>query len=197
MSFAKMAAAVAAAVAAAAVTGVVDARGNMRRPAPHTRAPSTPAPHTLTHARPPSRAAQRAALRQAERSRYLWATVNVCEPARRVVGIRGQIPALGFSTRMRMIVRFGYYPRPGSRLHLIHDASLALGVGTHASGLYQRGAEFTFTAARPVTISGSITFEWFLARRLLGSTTRAARGRVRNVQDSRPRGESAARCRIR
>lgn len=220
MSFARLSALTAtAAVVLAATTGAVAARGGMRTPA---HAASAPAQRAQTQARDrqtqargvqtqasgapiqarearaaPSRAAVRAALRRAEHSRHLWATVNVCEPTKRRVGIRGQIPALGFASRMRMVVRFGYYPRPGSRLRAIHAAILAVGVGTHASGLYQRGAVFTFKTARPVTISGWITFEWFIGRRLLGSSRRAARGGVRNVRDAHPRGESAARCRIR
>jgi hypothetical protein len=185
MSFARatVVTAITLAVALATTTGQVAARAGARMPA--------------ARAHLPSRRVQRAALRRAERSTRLWATVNICEPARRVVGIRGQMPALGFASRMRMVVHFGYYPRPGSRLHPIRAAVLALDVGKHSSGLYQRGAEFTFKAARPVTISGWITFAWFVGRRQLGSTTRAARGGVRNVPDSRPRGESAARCRIR
>jgi hypothetical protein len=145
----------------------------------------------------PSHAAALAALHRAERSRALWATVNICRPSRRTVGIRGEMPSLGFPTTMRMTVRFGYFRRPGAKLTLIPRASYPVSIkGTHSTGTYQAGAEFAFQLRSPVTIAGTITFQWYLRGRLLGSTVRATRGGVKGVQHSYPRGLSAATCRL-
>ena len=44
---------------------------------------------------------ERAAVRRAERSRELWATINICsanaKPGGGELGVRGQMPSLGFS----------------------------------------------------------------------------------------------------
>ena len=79
-----------------------------------------------------------AAVARVKRSRNLWATVNICNTKRHpdVVGIRGQMPALGFSSALSMQVDphsgAGYWQLTGSatamqgRFILLHDGRIAL-----------------------------------------------------------------------
>src|SRR5947209_20193020 len=51
------------------------------------------------------------AVRNAERSPSLWATINICGSRRHPndVGVRGQMPTLGFSASLFMVVQVNYW----------------------------------------------------------------------------------------
>src|SRR6516165_1209759 len=61
--------------------------------------------------KPPTAAQMRAAVQRAERSKYLWATVNICNTKRHphAIGVRGQMPALGFPALLQMTVHLKYW----------------------------------------------------------------------------------------
>jgi hypothetical protein len=147
----------------------------------------------------PSPARIRAAVRQAVRSRYLWATVNICDTHRypNYLGVRGEVPTLGFAAWLTMDVRLYYYstakhtylpvPRRGSQI-------VRLGRWRH--GLQQGGALFQFAAHQP-TIRASVLFRWRRAGKLLGETTRNTTAGHPSADFGSPPHYSAAQCRIR
>ena len=51
------------------------------------------------------------AVRTAEQSHSLWATVNICNARkyRHDLGVRGQMPTLGFSSSLFMVVQVNYW----------------------------------------------------------------------------------------
>ena len=138
----------------------------------------------------------RADVRRAERSRALWATVNICDTRahRGVIGIRGQVPALGFPTQLEMTIRLQYYDTGRGAFVAIPHLSKRLSLGTAANGTIQGGAAFSFSP--PVTLSGAITFSWRHRGRLIASTTRRTSAGAHGVDDGDPKGYSAATCTI-
>jgi hypothetical protein len=134
------------------------------------------------------------AVARATHSRTLWATVNVCRSHRGVIGIRGQMPALGFPARLTMTVRVRYWDASKRRFEPVPRVAKLLRLGTVSHGTVQDGVEYTFAAR--ARLAGSITFAWYRRGKLIGTATRATRGGVSGVADSQPRGYSAATCRI-
>jgi hypothetical protein len=67
-------------------------------------------------------------------------------------------------------------------------------LGTVELGTVQPGVEFTFQPT--VTLAGSITFQWPLHHRLLGSVTQLTSANIRGVDDGDLKGYSAASCTI-
>jgi hypothetical protein len=138
----------------------------------------------------------RQAVRKAERSREVWATVNICNTRshRHTIGIRGQLPALGFPARLYMRIQVNYWVKAKRKFMPDSHAKQALSLGTQSSGRHQAG--FTWQFAPPAVLSGTVTFEWKLGRRLIGRTTRPTVRGIKNVDDSDPKGYSSATCRI-
>jgi len=153
-------------------------------------------PASAAAAASPSAAQEHAAVLKAERSRSLWATVNVCNTRAHhdQVGIRGEMPALGFPARLEMTVQLTYLDSVTGHYAPVPGAQTRIQLGTVTHGDVQDGALFRF---RPtVTLQGKVTFTWSRDGRTLGSVTRATSGRHRGVADADPRGFSAATCRI-
>ncbi len=146
----------------------------------------------------PSASQIRAAIGRAERSRALWATINICNTRRypRTVGIRGQMPTLGFSSSLYMDIQSEYWS--SSTKGFVPDPGVAklVGLGRAASGLRQDGASFQFMRHAGL-LSGTIAFEWKRGGRLLGRTTRRATAGHRDADMGNPPHFSAAQCRIR
>ncbi len=144
----------------------------------------------------PSAAQIRRAVRRAERSRNLWATVNICNTKRNpdVIGIRGQMPALGFKTVLIMDVQIWYLnrktkkfvPDPAIREHVV--------LGAATTALHQDGASFRIVP--PADLKGQITFSWALGGKVIGRTTRMTAGGIKGVDFADPHGYSAATCSI-
>jgi hypothetical protein len=134
-----------------------------------------------------------AAVRKVERSRDLWATVNICKlgPGQLTLGIRGQMPALGFATTMAMNVQAEYLS--GQRFVPIANASAVVSPGSAAQGLHQDGANFHFTPYNGI-LSGEITFTWRLGGKVLAKLTRPATGGHSNADFASPPHFSTARC---
>lgn len=158
---------------------------------------SSPALASRPSARPgPSAAQIRAAIRAAKRSPSLWATVNICHSGRRSgkIGIRAQMPSLGFTTYLHMRFQVDYYSNKDA--HFVPDPGvekavvLGRGQGTHE--LHQGGA--TFGIVPPAFLRGTVTFEWRLGGRVLGSAVRQTGYGYRNVDHAKPSGYSTATC---
>jgi hypothetical protein len=142
---------------------------------------------------PPNPRQVRAAIRAAERSQQLWATVNVCNTKRYpdTIGIRGQMPALGFSTQLRM--RFGVEYWTGKAFAPLHGLEKSVELGSAGAGLHQSGVMFSFSP-HAGSLRGSVTFEWRYQRKLIGRTQRLTRLHHRNADFGDPKGFSSWEC---
>src|SRR5947209_14996282 len=87
----------------------------------------------------PTRAQVARAVRQAEHSPSLWATVNICNSGRYpdVMGVRGEMPALGFSVRLRMVFEVDYWQYPNNGFQRLPGAATAVDLGEFSRGVYQ------------------------------------------------------------
>jgi hypothetical protein len=158
--------------------------------------------HRHHHRRAPTRPTKAqiaAAVRKAKRSRNLWATVNVCDTAAHpnVLGIRGQLPALGFPTKMSMLVQVDYYVMADGRFEpdtSVPRVRVPLGKKPEATGLWQGGVEFSF--APPAVLSGTVTFQWKLGGKVIGQVTKLTAHGRKGVKHSDPAGYSTATCTI-
>jgi hypothetical protein len=151
------------------------------------RAPANPSPAKI-----------RAAVKKAERSHTVWATVNVCNSRgyHDDLGIRGQMPALGFAAWLSMDVKLFYYARSQKRFVPVPTSGTKLvRLGRSSSGLQQGGALFQFSPHEP-TLKATITFIWRRSGQLIGRTTRTTTGGHRNADFASPPHYSAATCTI-
>jgi hypothetical protein len=116
----------------------------------------------------------RAAVRNAERSKNLWATVNICNTASHAntVGIRGQMPTLGFATKLRMQFRVEYWS--GKAFTPVAGVSKTITLGPAVHGVYQAGVRFPF-APHAGLLRGSVSFEWRRRGRRVAQVTRSTR----------------------
>lgn len=147
----------------------------------------------------PTPAQIRAAVRHAQHSGQLWTTINVCNtPSNRDrIGIRGQMPALGFPARLSMTVQVDYWdaaakvfrPVPGPTGHA------QVNLGTVLDGLEQGGHTFRFPAGTGL-LSGTITFQWRRAGKVIGRATKLATGGHHGVGGGDPPHHSGATCTI-
>jgi hypothetical protein len=158
---------------------------------------AVPAPAALArdaHGRGPSAKAIRAAIRSAESSKLLWATVNICDTKGHpdTIGIRGQAPSLPFATTISMKIRVDYWN--GSRFVPDPHATKQVALGDPVDEIVQNGANFRFNP--PVILSGTIQFEWKLAGKVIGRATRFTGHGYKRVADGDPPGYSTATCRM-
>jgi hypothetical protein len=130
------------------------------------------APASLTSAPTPRQI--RAAVRNAEHSQNLWATVNICNTRNHpnTIGIRGQMPTLGFATKLRMQFRVEYWS--GKAFTPVPGVSKTITLGPAVHGVYQAGVRFPF-APQAGLLRGSVSFEWRLGSRRVAHVTRSTR----------------------
>lgn len=144
----------------------------------------------------PSAVQQRAAIKRASRSKGLWATINICNTRkhRDTVGIRGQIPALGFPTTLSLVIGLDYYVPQSGSFKAIPKVKMTIPLGTATNGYLQGGATFKFKP--PEILSGTVEFEWHSGKRLIGSVAEKTTGGHKGVDQADPPKYSAATCRI-
>ncbi len=140
------------------------------------------------------------AVRHARRSRYLWATVNICMARRGpggVIGIRGEMGALGFPATLSMTIRLREYDAGRRRFVTVPGTtatrSVSLGQITH--GIHQGGAEFPYSSDTG-RLDGSVTFTWTRGGHRLLRLTRTTSGGHPSAAYGRPHGHSTASCRL-
>ena len=147
-------------------------------------------------ARAPTRAQIRRAISRAEHSRNLWATVDICNTKRhpRVLGIRGQMPSLGFAASHEVNIRVDYQPTPkiGFKPSRV---SKSVALGNSANRLLQGGWMWQFPK-HTGPLRGTVTFAWRRGHQLLGRVTRTTTGGHHDVEFGDPRRFSAAQCNI-
>ena len=158
----------------------------------------TPAAGASTGAPGPTQIAK--AVAKAERSPSLWATVNVCSSRRDPdsLGIRGQMPTLGFPATLSMQVQVDYWSTATKRFVPIKSptAVKTLPLGQQQTGLQQAGAIFPFSA-HAGRLNATITFTWMRGRKVLGHTVRRTTAGHPSAQYGSPPHYSAAQCTIR
>jgi hypothetical protein len=139
------------------------------------------------------------AVRKAEQSRSLWATVNICDARkyRHALGVRGQMPTLGFSSSLFMVVQVNYWSRGQHRFLPIQSnlATTRLSLGNSANGLQQDGAVFPFTAHTGL-LNATFTFMWTRGGKVIGQTVRRTTAGHTDADHGSPPHFSAAQCRI-
>lgn len=133
------------------------------------------------------------AIRQAEASKSVWATVNICNSKRYpdAVGIRGQMPALGFPAWLSMKVELNFWMGKKS----VVDTTKLVRLGRWSHGLQQGGAKFNFNPNAGL-FTANIQFIWRREGKLLGQMTLATTAGHPNADFGSPAHYSAARCRI-
>ncbi len=138
-----------------------------------------------------------------DRSKLLWATVNVCDSAKRpdTIGVRGSMPgSRDGSERMYMRFQVQYFsPRDGTwhRIRKGGDSGFVR-VGLAKFRARQSGRSFRFAPRNgTVLLRGVVTFEW----RKNGEVVRRARKRTtaghRSTAGADPKGYSRSNCTIR
>lgn len=140
------------------------------------------------------------AVQRAERSHALWATVNICDTRkyRHDIGVRGQMPSLGFPAKLYMVVQINYWSSTQHRFLRIQSnlATARLSLGSTAGGLEQDGAVFPFSAHTGL-LNATVTFIWTRGGKVIGQTVRRTTGGHRDADHGSPPHYSAAQCRIR
>lgn len=146
----------------------------------------------------PTRAQAQTAVRRAERSRALWATVNICDSRRypNAIGVRGQMPALGFQSSMSLDIQVNYYSRAKHRFVPSPHARMTIPLRPSSTRLEQGGSTFMF-APRNTRLDATVQFVWRRSGRLLGETTRTTTAGHPDADFGSPPHFSAATCRLR
>ena len=151
-------------------------------------------------ARPPSRHQIASAVRSAERSRSLWATVNICNSRRYPyrIGVRGQMPSLGFPSVMAMTVTLNSWSATDKRFVAIKSPNAVdrIVLGSHRTGLEQDGTIFPFDKQATGRWNATIEFTWTVHGRIVGRAKRRTTAGHRDADFANPPHYSAAQCRI-
>ena len=135
------------------------------------------------------------------RSRELWATVDVCNPADKpdTVGVRGSMPGDGHG-KDAMYMRFQLQyleAKDDTWVSLAHGGDSGfIGVGQAKTAL-QSGTSFQIVPVKgepPYTMRGIVTFQWRHGASVLHEVTRTTSAAHKSVADADPAGYSAAQC---
>jgi hypothetical protein len=146
----------------------------------------------------PTPAQIRTAVRRAERSRDLWATVNICNTKRHpnVIGVRGQMPGLGFPATLEVDIQVDYWSPASKGFRSAPGAKRSIPLGREKTGLYQGGWQFPF-GPHAGSLRGLVTFKWKLGSKQLGRATRTTSAGHRDAEFGDPARYSSGNCVIR
>jgi hypothetical protein len=147
----------------------------------------------------PSGAQVRRAVSRAESSRSLWATINICNSRTYpdALGVRGQMPTLGFAAVLSMRIQIDYYSSPKKRFVPIpgSTARRQVSLGRWSSNLQQAGEVFPFKAHAGL-LNATIQFTWMRAGKVIGQITRQTTAGHKDADYASPPHYSAAQCQI-
>lgn len=143
-----------------------------------------------------------ASMHALERSRALWATVDVCSPRDQpnTIGVRGSMPGDG-RRRNAMYMRFRVqYQDPTSKRWLFVARGADSGylkVGS-ASTPRQAGRSFQFAPApnQSFVLRGYVSFQWRRGATVLGTIGKPTVAGHTSLAGADPKGYSAATCRL-
>jgi hypothetical protein len=148
----------------------------------------------------PTRGQIARAVTAAERSPSLWATINICNSHRYPdqIGVRGQMPSLGFSTAMSMTVTLNSWSATTKRFVAIASPNAvdAIPLGTHSRSLEQKGVRYPFNRGQKGLWDATIVFTWKRDGKVLGQTQRTTTAGHRDADEGSPPHYSAAQCRF-
>jgi hypothetical protein len=156
-----------------------------------------------THHGAPTVTQIRKAVAKAERSKMLWATVNVCHTKSEQaaqggsIGVRGQMPTLGFASTFSMTIQLNRYSAKSKSFVALPYATAKTTVspGAFATDLHQDGAVFPFNGPAGL-LNATVTFRWTRAGKLLGSTTQQTTAGHPDAAGGRPAHYSTAQCQL-
>ncbi len=140
----------------------------------------------------------RRAVAQAEHSQSLWATVNICNSRRYpdTLGIRGQMPSLGFPAWLTMSIQLNYYSRTKKRfLPIPVGGQRLVRLGRSSVKLQQGGALFTFDPHTGL-LDATVEFSWHREGKLLGQTSEPTTAGHPSADFGSPAHYSAKQCDI-
>jgi hypothetical protein len=138
---------------------------------------------------------------RAEQSSALWATINICSSRGTgkggEVGIRGQMPSLGFSSTLRMTVQLGYWSQKHERFMAIPGPSAVanLSPGSSSLGLQQDGVVFGFNDSAGL-LTAWVDFTWTRDGRVIAEASRITTAGHHDADYGRPAQYSAGDCRL-
>jgi hypothetical protein len=139
-----------------------------------------------------------------DRSKLLWATINVCDTAKHpdTIGIRASMPGSG-KRGERMYMRFQVqYFKPSTREWARGDATADSDFRPVGAARYTRresGWNFAITPPPPgqsYRLRGVVTFEWRKGDKVVRRATKRTRSGHRGTTGADPAGYSAAECQI-
>jgi hypothetical protein len=145
----------------------------------------------------PSPTQNSAAIQAAEHSKQLWATVNVCTTNHHhgQLGLRGQMPSLGFAADMYMTFEVTYKASSAAHFKPLRSTRARVSIGQATNKVLQVGRTYPFQTSSTL-LAGRITFEWRRGGKLLGRTSRRTTGRHTHVDFANPPGFSQPFCRL-
>jgi hypothetical protein len=149
---------------------------------------------------PSAKQVHRAAAR-AERASSLWATVNICSSRGAgkggQLGVRGQMPSLGFAATLRMTVQLGYWNQKHERFMTIPGSAAAsnLSLGSSSTGLQQDGVVFGFNDNAGL-LNASVDFTWTRNGKVIAEAQRFTTAGHREADYGQPSHFSSADCRL-
>jgi hypothetical protein len=138
------------------------------------------------------------ALRKAERSKQLWATVNICDTHRHpdTIGVRSQVPALGFPTSISISLGVQFWSAADKRFESVPGVRKVIRLAPLSRGIHQRGVTFRF-GPHAGRLRGTARFAWSRRGRVLGRTEQHTTRGHRDADFGDPPKFSAATCTIR
>ena len=145
----------------------------------------------------PTKAQVAKAIKSAEASKSLWATVNICSSKRfpYSLGIRGQMPALGFAAWLSLNIQLNYWSAQDKKFVADTAATRVVRMGRYSTGLQQGGARFKFYP-KAGKFNASVQFFWRREGKLLGSKTLTTTAGHPGADFGSPAHYSAASCTI-
>ncbi len=143
------------------------------------------------------------AIARAQRSKDLWATVNVCQVNGRnaakggSIGIRGQMPTLGFSAMLSMTIQLNRWSTKSKSFAPLpyKTATTTVSPGTFATNLHQDGAVFPFAGPAGL-LDATVRFSWSRGGKVLGTATRQTTAGHHDAAGGHPAHYSAAQCKL-
>lgn len=151
-------------------------------------------------AKPPSPRQVARAVAAAEKSSSLWATVNICNSRthRDQIGVRGQMPSLGFSSTMSMTITLNAWSSTAKSFQAINspNAVATINLGSHMRGLEQGGTVFPFQKGETGLWNATIVFTWTRHGKAVGQTQRRTTAGHHSADYGSPARYSAAQCSI-
>lgn len=150
--------------------------------------------------KPPTRRQITRAVGAAETSPSLWATINICNSRThpRQIGVRGQMPSLGFSSTMSMTITLDAWSSSQKKFIAINSPNAVdiVSLGSHSRGLEQGGTIFPFQKGETGLWNATIVFTWTRQGKVVGHTRRRTTAGHHTADFGSPARYSAAQCRI-